>query len=170
MLLSLFLLLVPIVGLSCGTATGKHLEGVEGMEEVAAALVFLRLFGVEGVDAALLFFPFFAATSPSLFFFFFVFDVAPFFGFFASIISLTFVFLVPAPFFGLFGSLEDGAWTGTKAKGHGVATSFEAQTDFNVLQEGLDANYPETCDSSCAYHPSNNKINQSRFEKLKKSP
>jgi hypothetical protein len=84
--------------------------------------------------------------------------------------SLTFVFLVPAPFFGLFGSLEDGAWTGTKAKGHGVATSFEAQTDFNVLQEGLDANYPETCDSSCAYLPSNNKINQSRFEKLKKSP
>jgi hypothetical protein len=66
MLLSLFLLLVPIAGLSCGTATGKHLEGVEEMEEVAAALVFLCLFGVEGVDATLLFFPFFAATSPSL--------------------------------------------------------------------------------------------------------
>jgi hypothetical protein len=36
--------------------------------------------------------------------------------------------------FGLFGSLEDRAWTGTKAKGYGAATSFEAQTDFDVLQ------------------------------------
>jgi hypothetical protein len=29
------------------------------MEEVVAAVVFLHLFGVEGVDVALLFFPFF---------------------------------------------------------------------------------------------------------------
>jgi hypothetical protein len=46
---------------------------------------------VEGVDVAptLLFFPFFTATHPSLIFFFSVFIVAPFFGFFASVFSLT---------------------------------------------------------------------------------
>jgi hypothetical protein len=52
MLLSLFLLLVPIARLSCGTAAGKHLDGGEGAGEDAAALVFLRFLGVEGVDAA----------------------------------------------------------------------------------------------------------------------
>jgi hypothetical protein len=52
MLLSLFLLLVPIARLSCGTAAGKHLDGVEGAREDVVVLVFLRFFGVEGVDVA----------------------------------------------------------------------------------------------------------------------
>jgi hypothetical protein len=51
MLLSLFLLLVPIARLSCGTAAGKYLDGVEGVRKDAAALVFLCFFGVESVDA-----------------------------------------------------------------------------------------------------------------------
>jgi hypothetical protein len=72
------------------------------------------------------FFPLFDATPPLLFFFF----VAPFFGFLASIISLTFRGLTTL----FFGSLEDGAWAGTKANGPGAATSFEAQTNFDVLQ------------------------------------
>jgi hypothetical protein len=68
----------------------------------------------------------FNTTPPFLFFFF----VAPLFGFFASIISLTFLGLTGL-FFGL---LEDGASIGTKAKRPGAITSFEAQADFDVLQ------------------------------------
>jgi hypothetical protein len=116
MLLSLFLLLVPIVGLSCGTDAGKHLDGVEGAGEDAAALIFLHFFGVECVDVA----------PPFLFFFF----VALFFGFFISVISLTFLGLTAL----FFGSLEDGSWIRTKANGPGAAASFEAQADFDVLQ------------------------------------
>jgi hypothetical protein len=104
------------------------LDGVQGGREDATALVFLRFFRVEGVDAApaLFFFPLFDVTPTLLFFFF----VAPFFGFFASIISLTFCGLTAL----FFGSLEDGAWVGIKANGPGATTSFEAQTDFDVMQ------------------------------------
>jgi hypothetical protein len=99
MFLSLLLLLVTIAGLSCGTAAGKHLDVVEGLREDVIALVFLHFFGVEGVDVAhaILFFPFFTATPPSLIFFFSVFIVAPLFGFFASVFSLIFLVLT-APF------------------------------------------------------------------------
>jgi hypothetical protein len=107
MLLSFFLLLVLIAGISCGTVAGKHLDGVEGVEEEAAALVFLCFFGVEGVDAApaLCFFPLFTAAPPLL----------P--------LSLVSSSLTLFPWL---------SWT--KAKGSGAATSFEAQTDFDVLQ------------------------------------
>jgi hypothetical protein len=47
MLLSLFLLLVPTIGLSYGTVAGKHLDRVEGAGEDAAAFVFLCFLGVE---------------------------------------------------------------------------------------------------------------------------
>jgi hypothetical protein len=101
------------------------LDGIEGVREDDVALVFLHFFRVKGVDAApaLFFFPLFDAAAPLLFFLF----VAPFFGFFASVISLTFCGLMPL----FFGSLEDGAWAGTKANRPGTATSFEAQIDFD---------------------------------------
>jgi hypothetical protein len=44
MFLSLLLLIAPKVGLSCGTAVGKHFDGVEGLVEDVTALVFLRFF------------------------------------------------------------------------------------------------------------------------------
>jgi hypothetical protein len=68
MLLSLFLLLVPITGLSCRTAAGKHLDRVKGAREHVVAFVFLRFSRVECVDVAPALFSF-PCSIPHLHFF-----------------------------------------------------------------------------------------------------